>query len=249
MISKLKLYYKTLGFGATLSAIFGKLFKNSKLMKFNKKMLKYPIFLRVPSSDVDTYEQVFVREDYKFDIKKTPKIILDAGANVGLASIYFANKYPHAKIIALEPEADNYEVLKKNIAAYPNITGLYGALWFENTRLNLVDPDLGSWGFMTQEKTSSSENFGDFVQDVQAYTVDKIIQDFGIDQIDILKIDIEGAEREVFNDTSAWIDKIDVIIAELHDRLKPGCESSFYTGTKDFNNKWFHGENVFLTRN
>ena len=77
-----------------LFAILGKFLKKSKLIEFNKKALKNPLFLRVPSSDVDTYEQVFVREDYKFDIEKIPKVIIDAGANVGLASIYFANKYP-----------------------------------------------------------------------------------------------------------------------------------------------------------
>ena len=66
--------------------------------------------------------------------------------------------------------------------------------------------------------------------------------------IDILKIDIEGAEKEVFSDTSAWIEKVDSIIIELHERMKPGCISSFYAGSRGFNKEWRQGENIYLSR-
>ena len=81
-----------------------------------------------------------------------------------------------------------------------------------------------------------------------AITVDKVLEDFDLPQIDILKIDIEGAEKEVFSDTSAWIDRVDAIIIELHERYKRGCNRSFYCGTKGFDFEWTRGENVFLSR-
>jgi hypothetical protein len=79
-------------------------------------------------------------------------------------------------------------------------------------------------------------------------TVDTIMREHGIDHIDVLKVDIEGAEREVFRDPSSWIDKVDTLIVELHERLKLGCNRSFYNGTNGFDDEWVQGENVYLTR-
>ena len=70
----------------------------------------------------------------------------------------------------------------------------------------------------------------------------------GIDHIDLLKIDIEGAEREIFRDPSSWIGKVDALIVELHERMKPGCNRSFYGGATGLDHEWSQGENVYLTR-
>jgi hypothetical protein len=70
----------------------------------------------------------------------------------------------------------------------------------------------------------------------------------GIDYIDILKIDIEGAEREIFRDPSSWIEKVDSLIIELHECMKPGCYRSFYNGSNGFDDEWQQGEKVYLTR-
>ena len=101
---------------------------------------------------------------------------------------------------------------------------------------------------MTDMK-DSSENFPcDICQTVVAITLDKIIKDYNLEKIDILKIDIEGAEREVFSNTSSWIEKVDSIIIELHERMKTGCNRSFYCGSNGFDNEWKQGENVYLSR-
>ena len=73
--------------------------------------------------------------------------------------------------------------------------------------------------------------------------------DIILDHVDFLKIDIEGAEREVFSDTSSWIEKVDSIIIELHEHLKAGCNRSFFCGSNGFDNEWLQGENVYLSRN
>jgi hypothetical protein len=69
-----------------------------------------------------------------------------------------------------------------------------------------------------------------------------------VNKIDIFKIDIEGSEKEVFGDTSAWIEKVDSIIIELHEQLQPGSSQIFYSGTPGFNTEWRQGENIFLTK-
>jgi hypothetical protein len=101
---------------------------------------------------------------------------------------------------------------------------------------------------MTQAQDDVKQRYGEILHEVRGMTVDTIMKEEGIEHIDILKIDIEGAEREVFGDTSSWIGKVDALIIELHDRMKPGCSRSFYEGSKGFDNKWLRGENVYLTR-
>ena len=79
-------------------------------------------------------------------------------------------------------------------------------------------------------------------------TIDTIMEEHRIDFIDILKIDIEGAEREVFGDASLWIGKVDALIVELHEQMKPGCNRSFYNATNGFDEEWHQGENEYLVR-
>jgi FkbM family methyltransferase len=222
--------------------------KKPTLLEMNRPDIKFPFYLRVPSSDVPTFEQIFIDKEYNFDVKSPPKTIVDAGANIGLASIYFTNKFPNSNIIAVEPEESNFEILKTNVAPYDNIIPIRAALWHENKEITLVDPDAGKWGFMTQERDNIEESFGEILQEVQGVTVDTIMKEHRIEHIDILKIDIEGAEREVLRDPSSWLGKVDALIVELHERMKPGCELSFYNATKGFDDVWVQGENVYVTR-
>ena len=89
---------------------------------------------------------------------------------------------------------------------------------------------------------------GKFSHTVKAMTLGKIIADYQLSKIDILKIDIEGAEKEVFEDTSSWIGKVGALIIELHEHVKSGCNRSFYNGSNGFDNEWKQGENVYLVK-
>jgi len=248
MIESMKYYYSIIGFGGLLSAIKAKITGSTVIYKFQRNDCKYPINLRIPSSDVPTFKQVFINKEYNFQVEKEPAVIIDAGANIGLASIYFANNYPNAKIIAIEPEKNNYEILKINTAQYPNITPVQAALWNKNEVINLIDPGLGNWGFMTEMKGASEDASANACHPVEGMTVGRIMDEYRLDKIDILKIDIEGAEKEVFSDASSWINKADSLIVELHERMKAGCNRSFYNGTAGFDNEWQQGENVYLSR-
>ncbi|MCU7843668.1 MAG: FkbM family methyltransferase [Candidatus Thiodiazotropha sp. (ex Monitilora ramsayi)] len=248
MFKPIKTYLRTVGLRGSYYALLGTIKKKMFDYKISQPGIRHPFYLRLPSSDAPTYRQVFQQNEYEFTIEAQPKIIVDAGANIGLASIYFANKYPEAKIFSIEPEQSNFNALKKNTASYPNITVIHAALWHENRKINLVDPGLGNWGFMTQEEGKSGSLTSEEKHQVQAITVNDILNDYDVNHIDILKIDIEGAEREVFLDTSSWLEKVGMIIIELHDRMKPGCNRSFYNGSNGFDYEWSQGENVYLSR-
>ncbi len=243
MIRDIKYYYRILGIKGLLCAIKAKITNTTVFYNCDTYSCNHSFCLRIPSSDVLVVRQVFIDREYDFSVESEPEIVVDAGANIGLASIYFANKYENAKILAIEPEKSNFDLLKKNVEPYPNIIPVHGALWNKNEEISVVDPGLGKWGFMT-EKTHSATQYNK----VMGMTVDRIMNDYGLDRINILKIDIEGAEKEVFSNASSWIEKVDAIIVELHERMKTGCNRSFYLNSNGFDDEWCQGENVYLSR-
>lgn len=244
MRNALAYYFRVLGAKGAAASVLGKLLRHPRILAIRGNGLLSPILLRVPSSDAEAYEQIFLQGEYHFEVARPPEVIVDAGANIGIASIYFALRYPAALIFAIECEKSNFDMLQLNVRRYRNIIPIHAALWNCDGQLQIVDPGLGKWGFMTVEKSAGAER----APNVRALTLRSIMRDHGISHIDIFKVDIEGAELEVFGDSSPWIDSIDTIIAELHDRLKPGCERVFADATADFPERWRQGENVYVAR-
>jgi FkbM family methyltransferase len=175
----------------------------------------HPLTLRAGTSDLYMFEEVFMQGEYALQQALDPKLILDVGANVGFASVWFANKYPGAKIIAVEPDPSNLTVLRKNVQPYPNVSVVEGAVWWESTTLSLDDQGDKS-GIQVRPGGGG----------VRALTVPELA---GSAKIDILKLDVEGAEKELFEHDPAWLADVGVLMIELHDRFKPGCSKALYS--------------------
>ncbi len=75
------------------------------------------------------------------------------------------------------------------------------------------------------------------------------MEKYSIDKIDLLKMDIEGGEKNVLENSSDWIDSVDIITVELHDRICVGCDRAFYLSTKDFKTFEKHGEKITAYKN
>lgn len=208
--------------------------------------LKYPFIVRLPSTDLHAYHQILIRKEYEFDVKFTPKVIVDAGANIGLASMYFATKFPDSTIISIEPEDSNFSILEKNVAPYHNIKAEHAGLWNANAAIKVVDPGLGNWGFRTSGGNMQAEK--QITHEVPGITIDRLMEKYGLEYIDILKLDIEGAEYDIFQDPELWIDRVAGIIIELHERFRPGCNRTFYNATQGFDVEWQQGENIYVSR-
>jgi FkbM family methyltransferase len=208
--------------------------------------IKHPLHLRLRTSDISLFAEILLNAEYDYNFPKRPQVIVDAGANIGLATVFYANKYPDAKIIAIEPEPSNYEMLKKNVAPHSTVVPVLGALWKEDKELSLVDPGLGRWGFQTRDQ-GTSNNLPNLGQ-VPGLTLDSLMLGLGLEYIDILKVDIEGAEVELFESSLRWIDKVGVIVIELHDRFRTGCSRGFYLATRDFEFEWRRGETTIMAR-
>jgi FkbM family methyltransferase len=205
--------------------------------------------LRSGTSDVSVFNCVFVWNEYEWAFARPPKVIIDAGGYIGLSAAYFAMRYPAAQIIAVEPSQANYDLLLKNTAGFKNIHPIRAALWTHGGSLTLTDPGCDAWGFRVRDVQAAGDPEAQPVGEVvPAVTVPDLIAQFGLDQIDLLKVDIEGSEKELFADSRAWIDHVDAICLELHDRFKPGCSRSFFAAVGDFPVEAWRGEHVLVLR-
>src|SRR5579863_6633916 len=80
------------------------------------------VALRPDTTDMKCFVKVFVDEEYKTPFSIKPKVIVDAGANIGMATLYYSQTYPEARILSIEPESSNFNMLKKNCGDLPNVT-------------------------------------------------------------------------------------------------------------------------------
>jgi FkbM family methyltransferase len=205
--------------------------------------VEFPVYIRLRTTDVSLLSEMLHGAEYDLDLPSSPRVIVDAGANIGLTSIFYANKYPQARVLAIEPELSNFKMLKKNTALYANITCIRAALWKNDTTVTIADSGLGHWGFQAVEEKDSGQAGS---CQVEAISVDSLMARFAVGYIDLLRVDIEGAEQEVFENASRWIDNVGVIAIELHDRLRAGCSRAFYLATASFQWEFHKGETVFL---
>jgi FkbM family methyltransferase len=148
-----------------------------------------PFDVRLGTSDLRVLEQVFARREYSLPKSVKPRTIIDAGANIGCTTIFFANRYPDARIIAIEPEASNFEMLQSNCAGLSNVVPVPAAVWSHPTTLTFVDPKWPKWAFSMKERTNEGAP-------VRGVTIPQLIEEFSLDRIDVLKMDIEGGEKE-----------------------------------------------------
>jgi FkbM family methyltransferase len=177
------------------------------------------IIIRRKGSDIRVFKQIFLDEVYFFfPANFNPELIIDAGANVGYSSIWFSLRFPEAKILAIEPEEENFQILNKNINSYKKIIPLKSALWFEETFLKIHNPNAASWAFRTVIGNANESG------NVKTITIPALLESYPGKRIDLLKIDIEGAEFELFkNNSEEWLGFVDMIMIETHDNLNSGC--------------------------
>lgn len=189
--------------------------------------LEHGIVCRLSDSDPEVFDQVFIRNDYQHPMMPDEaKVVIDAGANVGYSVLYFRKKYPTATILALEPDPENYAMLRKNCDHLNNVILLNAALWKTNTTLALSftgddGRSLNAWGVRTHEAKTTSKDI------TPAYSILYLMEKYAIDEIDVCKIDIEGAEKAVFEDVdAAWYDKVNLFVIETHDRFAKGSDAA-----------------------
>lgn len=221
----------------------------------NSSYLKVPgypsnFYIRPKTSDGPTFEQVILHREYDLGTftKQLGEIrfIVDAGANIGLTSVFFARMFPEARIVAIEPDEDNFQTLVKNTKHLPQVTRLKTGLWHRKASLVVKDGGYGAYGFTVEEVPLGQPGALD------AIALQDIVETYGLEVIDVLKIDIEGSEKEVFSaNYENWLPKAKCLIIELHDRKRKGCSQAVFSALGRYNfSMEVRGENlVFLNEN
>ena len=180
--------------------------------------LAAPVFCRVNDSDIWEFRQSLGSGEEPLKLPFVPKVIVDAGANVGYASLRFQRRFPNAKIVALEPELGNVVQFRKNCAAYPNIAVEAKALWPRPARLRIEGGGA----------SNAFRVFEDAAGGIPATSIGELMVTHGLAHIDLLKIDIEGSEIELFDDPvcEEWLGNVRAIVIETHDGMRAGSSAA-----------------------
>lgn len=190
------------------------------------------IYLRPGNSDNIVMSKIFVDREYDLDrfpqgkairaeyerISTAGKIplIIDAGGNIGLAARFFALRYPKAKIVSIEPDANSCEICRKNAEEYENIEVLEAAIGAASGFVSLETEANAAWA----TRTKRSE------QGRPIITVAEIKSRYPNSELLIVKIDIEGFESDLFSLNTEWVDEPTAVIIEPHDWMMPGAGTS-----------------------
>ena len=168
------------------------------------------IKMRLLNGDINMFYEVLWSAIYALPESRIsqPAYIVDLGANVGFASLYFADKYPDAQITAVEPSRRNFDLLQHNTASFANIATVHAAIYPTAGEVPFFDDDL-AYNSRIGDKDHKSYM-------VRAITVPELMTEQSIPAIDLLKLDIEGAEQLLLSSNTEWLHKVGFIIVELH---------------------------------
>ncbi|MCS4157958.1 FkbM family methyltransferase [Salinibacter ruber] len=197
---------------------WSKLWERQRLRAYDRHTPTTTSLLDQPTRIVDTasflsaYRAIFEDEIYAFKPADQTPSIIDGGANVGLATLYWKKKWPEADVTAFEPDPQVFEVLEWNCNqhGYPDVNLIQKGLWSKNGTLQF-DPDGADAGQVRNNHTATGKGRDD-TESVRVVRLAKFLDQ----PIDLLKLDIEGAESEVLLDCEGALDTVENLFVEYH---------------------------------
>jgi FkbM family methyltransferase len=170
------------------------------------------IYLRRRSGDFFVFHEVFTSRCYALPdvvVPESPQIVVDLGANIGLTTLFLSDRFPRASYVCVEPNPENLALLRRNLSFLDHRLEVLNAA---------VSDRLGEARFSDSEWSWGGHLVADgrATRSVQCITLDEIISRCRLGSIDVLKVDVEGAEREIFSGAPAWLKKVRCVVIELH---------------------------------
>ncbi len=183
-------------------------------------------------------EGLRLRESAEVPIRR----ILDAGANIGAETLRFLLHHPEADVAAVEPAGRNFRLLQRNFEGEGRVKAFHAALWPEAGELRVR-----KYGQDMQEFRVEAGGEGEAVP---AVTIPQVMEQMGWEAIDVLKLDIEGAEYELFSHQyEGWLNRVNVFVFEVPDHERPGTTQTIFEALSGNRyNAYVCGENLVLVR-
>ena len=164
-------------------------------------------------SDAFIFGEVFNHLYYQLGLSRQPKTILDLGANAGFVSVYFARAYPDAQIACVEPMPDNARVLRRNLELNSVPARVFPAAAAVEDGQVVMEVFHRDYGHRIIDGSSPE---GAQTLEVPALSIPTIQRELGWDRIGLLKVDIEGYEKELLNKHCQWLRTVDAMCVECH---------------------------------
>lgn len=178
-----------------------------------------PVTCRLRRSDVFTLSEIFAEGVYLRALPlPTRPFVVDAGANVGIASVWFKARCPGARIAAFEPDADNARLARTNLAPFADCEVHEVALDRECGTATLFRGDHDAVHSLVDDSAGAGAAV------VRTTTLAAFLDGRDERRIDVLKLDVEGAELRVLEGMGEWIARTDVVIGELHEEFVSEAE-------------------------
>ena len=151
-------------------------------------------------------------------------LIIDAGAYIGASSLTLSQQFPDRLVVALEPDPSNYCLLVKNTQHNSAILPINAAL---GGFMGVASLQARSTGFIGRTIVNSpvDDVHSPQVSSTVVLTVHGLLDLLGASTVALLKLDIEGAEVGVLENSREWLSHTHTVVAELHDRISPGASS------------------------
>ena len=194
--------------------------RSDAIFRIHPRWAICPLFGRRGSSDVDVFHQVFIDREYKcLDDLTDVGLIIDCGANVGYSSAYFLSQHPSSRIIAVEPDHDNFAMLRRNLAPYGSrVKLIHAGVWSHVTQLALSSSRYRDGREWSRQVRLSGPR--DKVH-IDGVDIETLLACSGQNRISILKVDVEGAEAVIFSENcQAWLEKVDAIDSNFGEASK-----------------------------
>ncbi len=190
--------------------------------------MRHPFAFRPGTSDVATLDQIFVRRSLDlagFEQQRVADavirgmgakaLILDAGASIGPSSVWFANAYPEATILAVEAAPVNIALLERNAAPYPNIVPIHAALWRRGGKVAIADPAAEPWAIQVAPVDDGAP------AGLPVVSVEELLEERPGLVLAAAKFIVEGAETAIVEAMPAWLDASPYVIFKPSDWREP----------------------------
>jgi FkbM family methyltransferase len=171
------------------------------------------LWLRTYGGDLFVFHEVFLGQCYwvppQWVVERPVTTVVDLGANIGLTTLFLSQYFPTARYVCVEPNPDNLFLLRHNVAVLREKVHIIEGAISESSGSALFDTSGAAW----QGHLLGNQQRG---LAVRCYSMSDLITAATLDTIDLLKVDIEGAEQHLFRDPDTWLHRVRIIVIELH---------------------------------